>query len=66
MVTGVEHRTTKKGKPFGSFEMEDYKDSYKFTLFGEDYLKMKHYMHIGNFLMLVGKSPEASFSERER
>ena len=54
IVSGVEHRTTKTGKPFGKFSLEDYTGSYTFTLFGEDYLKFKNFMNIGWFLFVEG------------
>jgi len=55
VVTSAEHRTTKRGQPFGTFEMEDYGDSFKFFLFSEDYLKLKHFLVTGGFLFLKGK-----------
>jgi len=54
IVSGVEHRTTKTGKPFGKFTLEDYTSNYTFTLFGEDYLKFKNFMNIGWFLFIEG------------
>jgi DNA polymerase-3 subunit alpha len=54
IVTAVEHRTTKTGKPFGKFSIEDYSGNTTFTLFGEDYLKFKTYMSIGWFLFIEG------------
>jgi DNA polymerase-3 subunit alpha len=54
IVSGVEHRTTKTGKPFGKFTMEDYNGNYTFTLFGEDYLKFKNFMNTGWFLFIEG------------
>ncbi|HEY5826414.1 MAG TPA: OB-fold nucleic acid binding domain-containing protein, partial [Cyclobacteriaceae bacterium] len=54
IVSGVEHRTTKTGKPFGKFTLEDYTSNYTFTLFGEDYLKFKNFMNIGWFLFVEG------------
>ena len=33
IVTGVEHRTTKTGKPFGKFYLEDYSGNTSFMLF---------------------------------
>ncbi|MEM7160918.1 MAG: DNA polymerase III subunit alpha [Bacteroidota bacterium] len=65
MVTKVNHRVTKKGKPFGSFEMEDYKSTHEFVLFGEDYLRMKHFFQIGNFLMINGRVQKHRFREGE-
>ena len=54
IVSGVEHRTTKTGKPFGKFTLEDYTGNYTFTLFGEDYLKFKNFMNVGWFLFVEG------------
>jgi DNA polymerase-3 subunit alpha len=54
IVTGVEHRTTKTGKPFGKFYFEDYTGNTSFMLFGEDYLKFKNFMNIGWFLFIEG------------
>jgi DNA polymerase-3 subunit alpha len=54
IVSGVEHRTTKTGKPFGKFTLEDYTSNITFTLFGEDYLKFKNFMNIGWFLFVEG------------
>jgi DNA polymerase-3 subunit alpha len=55
MVTNAENRMTKTGKPFGAFEMEDFYDSHRFMLFGEDYLKLKHFLVKGSFLFVKGK-----------
>ncbi len=54
IVTGVEHRTTKTGKPFGKFYMEDYSGNTSFVLFGEDYLKFRNFLNIGWFLFVEG------------
>ena len=32
--------------------MEDYKDSYDFRIFGEEYLKYKHFLFENNFIHL--------------
>ena len=54
IVTSVEHRTTKNGKPFGKFYIEDYTGNTSFMLFGEDYLKFKNFLNIGWFLFIEG------------
>lgn len=54
IVTAVEHRTTKTGRPFGKFTIEDYSGNFTFTLFGEDYLKYKNFMMQGWFLFIEG------------
>jgi len=44
IITMVEHRTTKTGKPFGKFKLEDYDGFLEFTLWSEDYLKFRNFM----------------------
>ena len=55
MITAVNHRISKNGKPFGNFMLEDYNDSFEFVLFGEDYVKFKLYMTPGYFVFIRGK-----------
>jgi DNA polymerase-3 subunit alpha len=55
MITAVEHRTTKTGKPFGSFTLEDFNDSFRFTLFSEEYLKFKHFLNMDSFVLIKAK-----------
>lgn len=55
IITSAEHRTTKNGKPFGTFEIEDYTDSSKQFIFGENYLRFKHLLTIGTFVFINGK-----------
>jgi DNA polymerase-3 subunit alpha len=64
IVSGVEHRTTKTGKPFGKFTLEDYNGNYTFTLFGEDYLKFKNFMNIGWFLFIEGAVIKNSWGQQ--
>lgn len=54
MVALCNHRTTKTGKPFGSFMLEDYTDTVELALFGEDYVKLKQYLVEGYFLQVRG------------
>jgi len=54
LVSNVQHKMTKTGKPFGTFVLEDYKESYEFALFGEDYVKFRNLMMDGYFLHLKG------------
>lgn len=55
MITAVNHRVGKTGKPFGNLTVEDYDDSAEFMLFGEDYVKYKLYMTPGYFVFIRGK-----------
>ena len=52
IVGEVEHRVSKNGKGWARFILEDYKDSYEFRIFGEEYLKHKHFLVENNFLYL--------------
>ncbi len=55
MITSVAHRTTKNNKPFGSFTLEDFKDSMQLAIFSEDYLKFRHFLVEGNYIMIKAK-----------
>jgi DNA polymerase-3 subunit alpha len=54
MVSAASHLTTKRGVPFGKFELEDYTDKFEVVLFKEDYLNYKQYLQNGLFLMING------------
>jgi len=66
IMTVADHRITRKGTPFGSFELEDYSGASKFFLFGEDYLKMKHFLSIGNFIYAKGRIQQRKYREDEK
>ena len=50
VITDLEHRVSRQGKGWASFTLEDYVDSYEFRIFGEDYLKFKHFIILNNFI----------------
>ena len=52
IVTDVQHRISKSGKGWASFFVEDYSDSFEFRIFGEDYLKFKHFLVPNSFLFI--------------
>ena len=52
MVTEVQHRTSKNGKGFGFFTLEDYDGSYEFRIFDKDYLEYQRYMVPSAFLYI--------------
>ena len=49
VITDVQHRTSKNGKGWAAFTMEDYSDSFEFRIFGEEYLKFRHFLMINSF-----------------
>lgn len=50
IVTGVQHRMSKTGNPFGIFELEDHEGTLEMRLFGEDYTKWREFFSDGFFL----------------
>ena len=65
IVTEVEHRFSKKGNPFGTLIIEDYSGGTKLFLFGEDYLRFKHFMVQGTFLYIMGKVANKMYKNDE-
>ncbi len=55
IVTMAASRFTKGGQPFGTFQLEDFEDSIQMALFSEDYLKMRHFLVEGNYLLLKAR-----------
>ncbi len=50
VVVDVQHRVSKNGKGWAIFMVEDYDESYEFKIFGEEYLRMKHFFVPNNFV----------------
>ncbi len=50
IVTDVQHRISKNGKGWAAFTIEDYSEGHEFRMFGEDYLKFKHFLIPNSFL----------------
>lgn len=54
IIIEAKHLTSRNGKPFGFFTLEDYSDSFEFKLFGEDYLKFKPFMETNMMVLIKG------------
>ncbi len=52
IITSVTHRVSKNGKGWGLFTVEDYSDSHEFRIFGEEYLRYKHFLVPNAFLFI--------------
>ncbi len=50
VVTEIQHRVSKQGKGWAAFTVEDYTDSFEFRIFGEDYLKFRHFLVKNSFV----------------
>ncbi len=55
VVTSVQEMTTKTGRHWGKFTMEDYNGTHDFTLFGKDYETFRQYLFTDYFLFVKGK-----------
>ena len=55
VVTAVQEMTTKTGRHWGKFTMEDYGGSHEFALFGKDYEQFRPMMFPDYFLFVRGK-----------
>jgi len=49
IINNVQHRVAKNGKGWGIFTLEGYDESYEFKIFGEEYLKFRHFFIQNNF-----------------
>jgi DNA polymerase III subunit alpha len=65
IVTSVSHLTSKTGKPYGRFVMEDYNESHEFTLFGNDYINFKKYLETNYFLFISGRVQGRRYDEKQ-
>jgi len=50
VISDVQHRVSKNGKGWGLFTVEDYTDTHEFRIFGEEYLKFRHFLMINSFI----------------
>ncbi|MEX1002829.1 MAG: DNA polymerase III subunit alpha [Crocinitomicaceae bacterium] len=63
IITDAQHRTTKHGNPFGTFDIEDYSDSQRIFVFGEDYMRFKHMLSLGTFVYMTGRVQKKKYGD---
>ena len=63
IVTDAQHRISKMGKGWGIFRLEDFRGDYEFKMFGEDYLKFRHFFE--NEQLLFIKARGRKFNQRQ-
>ncbi len=49
IISNVQHRIAKNGKGWALFHLEGYDESYEFKIFGEEYMKYRHYLIPNSF-----------------
>lgn len=65
MIISANHLiSSKNGQEFGKFTLEDYSDSYEFALFGEDYIKFKHFLEVNRFILVQVSITKNKYSQR--
>jgi DNA polymerase-3 subunit alpha len=52
IVNEIEHLESRNGKGWGRFTLEDYSDQFEFRIFGEEYLKFKHFISTNQFIRI--------------
>ncbi len=50
VISDVQHRVSKNGKGWAAFTVEDFTDTFEFRMFGEEYLKMRHFLIPNSFI----------------
>ena len=55
LVIDSQNLTSKSGRPWGKFTLEDYSGTHEFALFGKDYENFRKYMFNEYFLFVRGK-----------
>ncbi|HQV35626.1 MAG TPA: DNA polymerase III subunit alpha, partial [Flavobacterium sp.] len=52
IITSVQHRVAQNGKGWASFILEGYDESHEFRIYGEEYLKFRHFIIQNNFTFI--------------
>ena len=50
IVNEIQHLESRNGKGWARFIVEDFSDQYEFRIFGEDYLKYRHFLVVNQFI----------------
>ncbi len=58
IVNEVQHLESKTGNGWARFVLEDFSDQYEFRIFGEDYLKYRHFLVVNGFIRIKLKVRE--------
>jgi DNA polymerase-3 subunit alpha len=65
MVADTKNGIGKNGKPYGSFTLQDYTDSFRFIMFDKDYLDNSKFLITGYYLLIKGRVQKRKFREDE-
>jgi len=65
MVTDTKNGIGKNGKPYGSFTLQDYSDSFRFMMFDKEYLEFSKFFITGYYLLVKGRVRKRKFKDEE-
>lgn len=65
MVTDVKSGISKNGKPYGSFTLQDYSDSFRFILFDKEYIDNSKFFFVGYYLLIKGRVQKRKYRNEE-
>ncbi|MBE3085108.1 MAG: DNA polymerase III subunit alpha, partial [Bacteroidetes bacterium] len=65
MVTDTKNGIGKNGKPYGSFTLQDYSDSFRFMMFDKDFIENSKFFTIGYYLLIKGRVQRRKYKEDE-
>jgi DNA polymerase-3 subunit alpha len=65
MVTEARNGISKNGKPYGSFTLQDYTDSFRFVMFDKDFVEYSKFFTVGYYLLVKGRVQKKRYNEDE-
>ncbi len=65
MVTDTKNGISKNGKPYGSFTIQDYTDSFRLMMFDKDYIENSKFFTIGYYLLIKGRVQKRPYRDDE-
>ncbi len=65
MVSDTKNGIGKNGKPYGSFTLQDYTDSFRFMMFDKEYVEFSKFFITGYYLLVRGRVQKRKFREDE-
>jgi len=65
IITDTKNGIGKNGKPYGSFTLQDYTDSFRFMMFDKEYLEFSKFFITGYYLLVKGRIQKRKFRDDE-
>ena len=65
MVIDTKNGIGKNGRPYGSFTLQDYSDSFRLMMFDKDFIDNSKYFTIGYYLLIKGRVQKRKYKDEE-